>query len=62
MTTKQNYLHALRSLTDRELATSAANPSAYMRSVHIALHHLEMRRRARIASYWADTAAREGWA
>lgn len=62
MTTKQTYLRALRTLTDRELATSAANPSRYMRPVHIALHRLEMRRRARIATYWAGVEASEGWA
>ena len=62
MTTKQTYLRTLRALTDRELAASAANPSRYMRPVHIALHRLEMRRRASIAAYWASVETSEGWA
>ena len=61
MTAKQTYLRALSTLTDRELAGSAANPSPHMRPVHITLHRLEMRRRARIASYWAGIATSEGW-
>ena len=62
MTTKQTYLRLLRNLTDAELARSVASPSRYMRPIHLALHRIEQRRRARIAAYYADVEQIEGWA
>lgn len=62
MTRKQTYLKLLRCMGTDELARSAANPSSYMSAIHVALHHIELRRRGRIASYYAGVAAEEGWA
>lgn len=52
MTRKRTYLNLLRCMGTDELARSAASPSAYMSGMHVALHHLELRRRGRISSYW----------
>ena len=62
MTRKQTYLKLLRCMGTDELTRSAASPSAYMSGMHVALHRLELRRRGRIASHYANVAAEEGWA
>ena len=62
MTAKQTYLRALRCQPSAWIADSAANPSKYMRPIHIALHLIELRRRKRIASYYDAVSKEEGWA
>lgn len=60
--TKRNYLHQLMSQPTDWLKASAANPTPHMSRMHVALHHIELRRRGRIASYYAGVAVSEGWA
>lgn len=61
MTRKQSYLRLARTMDTDYLAACAASPSPHMSWVHIALIKLELRRRGRIASYYADVALDEGW-
>lgn len=60
MTTKSNYLHHLRAMETGYLRASAANPSPGMTRTHIALHLVELRRRQRIADYYAGVEIEEG--
>jgi hypothetical protein len=61
MTRKQIYMRALHAQPAQWIAASAASPSPTMTRTHVALHLIELRRRARIAAYWADVATVEGW-
>ena len=58
---KRAYLQALMAQPAQWIAASAANPSPGMTRTHVALHLIELRRRARIAAHWADVATVEGW-
>jgi hypothetical protein len=61
MTRKRTYLSALMAQPAQWIAASAASPSPAMTRTHVALHLIELRRRARIASYYANVATVEGW-
>jgi hypothetical protein len=61
MTRKRTYLSALMAQPAQWIAASAASPSPAMTRTHVALHLIELRRRSRIAAYWADVATVEGW-
>jgi hypothetical protein len=61
MTRKQIYMRALHAQPAQWIAASAASPSPAMTRTHVALHLIELRRRARIASHYADVATVEGW-
>jgi hypothetical protein len=61
MTRKQTYLRLLSARPTQWLESSARNPSRHMTAVHVALHRIELRRRNRIASYYANVAGEEGW-
>jgi hypothetical protein len=61
MTNKQTYLRSLLAQPTDWIEASAANPSAHMTWMHVALHKLELRRRGRIQSHYADVAQSEGW-
>jgi hypothetical protein len=60
-THKRKYLTALRAQTTEWLEAHAARPSQYMGRTHVALTLIELRRRGRIVSHYADTAQNEGW-
>jgi hypothetical protein len=49
MTRKRAYLYALMAQPSQWIAASAANPSPAMTRTHVALHLIELRRRARAA-------------
>ena len=61
MTRKRTYLTRLMAQPSQWIAASAASPSPAMTRTHVALHLIELRRRARIASHYADVATVEGW-
>ena len=61
MTKKQAYLRSLASQPTDWIEASTASPSKRMTWMHTALHRLELRRRGRIQSHYADMAQREGW-
>lgn len=61
MTRKQSYLRLARTMDTDYLAASAASPSPHMSWVHVALINIELRRRGRIVSHYADVARDEGW-
>lgn len=61
MTNKRKYLSALMAQPTDWIEASAASPSQHMTKMHVALHLIELRRRGRIVSYYADVALDEGW-
>jgi hypothetical protein len=61
MTRKRTYLTRLMAQPSQWIAASAASPSPAMTRTHVALHLIELRRRARIAAHWAVVASDEGW-
>lgn len=61
MTRKRTYLTRLMAQPAQWIAASAASPSPAMTRTHVALHLIELRRRARIASHYAHVATVEGW-
>jgi hypothetical protein len=61
MTRKRTYLTRLMAQPAQWIAASAASPSPAMTRTHVALHLIELRRRARIASHYADIEIVEGW-
>lgn len=58
---KRAYLHALVAQPAQWIAASAANPSPGMTRTHVALHLIELRRRARIAAHYVNVSIEEGW-
>ena len=61
MTRKRTYLTHLMAQPAQWIAASAASPSPAMTRTHVALHLIELRRRARIASHYNNVAIEEGW-